>query len=84
MEELLEELKYELSREKLDRSKIQDILFKCKELLDSLKTLSKRYSNGMQLTSFFRFLNLAQRAQSQGGTASAEELFSILHHQRSR
>ena len=52
MEELLEELKYELSREKLDRSKIQDILFKCKELLDSLKTLSKRYSNGMQLTSF--------------------------------
>ena len=77
LEGLLEELKYELSREKLDRSKIQDVLFKCKELLNSLKTLCKRYSDETQLTSIIRFLNLAQRVQSQGDTVSVEELFSI-------
>ncbi len=78
LEELLEILKYELGKERLNRNSVQDILFKCKELLDSLKTLSKRYDDETQSKSFIHFLNLAQRAQSQGVTMSAEELFSIL------
>ena len=77
LEELLEKLKYELSREKLNRSRVQDTLFKCKELLDSLKILSKRYNDETQSKLFIQFLNLAQRAQSRGGAVSAEEVFSI-------
>ena len=77
LEVLLEKLRYELSREKLDRGKIQNILFEFKELLDSLKVLCKRYSDEAELAILTRFFDLAQKVQSRGGTVSAEELFSI-------
>ena len=73
---LLERLKRELSKEKLDRNGIEDILSEIKGLLGSLKILSKRYENGMQSTTFMRFLSLAQ--QSQRGARPPEELLKEL------
>ena len=77
LEGLLEALRRELNREKINRDRIQNMLFKTKELLDSLRILSKRHKDVTDSTIFARFINLAQKAQSQKGSVSVEELFNI-------
>lgn len=78
LKELLEDLKHELSKVSLDRNRIQNLLFGIKELLDSLKILLKRYSDEVQSTAVIRFLNLAQKAQSQKGAMTIEDLRDLI------
>jgi len=78
LKELLESLRHELSKVRLDRNRIQNLLFEIKKLLDSLKILSKKYSNEMQSTAVIRFFSLAQKAQSQKGAMTIEDLRDLI------
>jgi hypothetical protein len=47
LEDVIKDFKIELSKDTINKNKVQDLLFKTKELLENLRILTKKYNDEM-------------------------------------
>jgi predicted secreted protein len=65
LEDVIKDFKIELSKDTINKNKVQDLLFKTKELLENLRILTKKYNDEMVWNILFSFLKLGQQTQIQ-------------------
>jgi predicted secreted protein len=65
LEDVIKDFKIELSKDTINKNKVQDLLFKTKELLENLRILTKKYNDEMVWNILFSLLRLGQQTQIQ-------------------
>jgi len=55
LEDVIKNFKIELSKDTINKNKVQDLLLKTKELLENLRILTKKYNDEMMLNVFLPF-----------------------------
>jgi predicted secreted protein len=65
LEDVIKDFKIEVSKDTINKNKVQDLLFKTKELLENLRILTKKYNDEMVWNILFSFLKLGQQTQIQ-------------------